>query len=66
MKRTYVIDAIFDGMNSSMSTMSTFVSEWNIYYEVKQFKEKMKIISYVLLSLVIGTTYCIVIYSILK
>lgn len=66
MKRTYVIDAIFDGMNSCMSTMSTFVSEWNIYYEVKQSKEKIKIILYVLLSLIIGTTYCIIIYCILK
>lgn len=49
-----------------MSTMSTFVFEWNIYYEVKQSKEKIKIILYVLLSLIIGTTYCIIIYCILK
>lgn len=66
LKNTLVINAVFDGLNSSMSTMSTFVSEWNIFYEVKSVKEKMKIVFYVLSSLLIGSVYSLIIFYVLK
>lgn len=65
LKNTLVINAVFDGLNSSMSTMSTFVSEWNIFYEVKSVKEKMKIVFYVLSSLLIGSVYSLIIFYVL-